>query len=265
MRVCSDYDVDESVVNVIHDHPLPEIDGVEPQFYRAPTDNDTGFGNWLAKDWKRCKLDEPQVMGLNGTPRGVSAEQYEFEGGGSIEVRTAMKRLADGSVLIEQNYSCRGDLPELPRLGLRLTLPKTFEQLEWYGRGPWESYPDRKESAHIGWWKSTVTDQYVHYPRPQDCGNHEDCSVVVLGQGKGKRIRIEAVDAPFSFSALHYSAKDIAAAKHDDELKEADATYVSIDCAVLGLGNSSCGPGVLKKYSIDKNKKHILRIRLSKE
>ena len=265
MRVGSDYDVDESVVNVIYDHPLPEIDGVEPQFYRAPTDNDTGFGNWLAKDWKRCKLDEPQVMGLNGTPRGVSAEQYLFEGGGSIEVRTAMKRLADGSVLIEQTYSCRGDLPELPRLGLRLTLPKTFEQLEWYGRGPWESYPDRKESAHIGWWKSTVTDQYVHYPRPQDSGNHEDCSVVVLGQGKGKRIRIEAVDAPFSFSALHYSAKDIAAAKHDDELKEADATYLSIDCAVLGLGNSSCGPGVLKKYSIDKSKDYILRIRLSKE
>lgn len=70
MRVGSDYDVDESVVNVIYDHPLPEIDGVEPQFYRAPTDNDTGFGNWLAKDWKRCKLDEPQVMGLNGTPKG---------------------------------------------------------------------------------------------------------------------------------------------------------------------------------------------------
>ena len=64
-----------------------------------------------------------------------------------------MKRLADGSVLIEQTYSCRGDLPELPRLGLRLKLPKTFEQLEWYGRGPWENYADRKESAHIGWWK----------------------------------------------------------------------------------------------------------------
>jgi beta-galactosidase len=148
---------------------------------------------------------------------------------------------------------------------MRLQLPKAYEQLEWYGRGPWESYPDRKESTHIGWWKSTVSEQYTHYPRPQDSGNHEDCSVVLLKTKKGKKLRVEAVDAPFSFSALHYAAEDIASVKHDDELKEADATYLSIDCAVLGLGNGSCGPGVLKKYSIDKGRNYILRIRLSED
>lgn len=265
LRLGDDYDVDESVTSVSHQHPLPEINDVQPQFYRAPTDNDTGFGNWLAKDWKRCKLDAPTIISLMGTPPGVNAEQYEFEGGGRIEVRTAMKRLDDGSILVEQTYDCMGELPELPRLGLVIQLPKAYEQLEWYGRGPWENYPDRKESAHIGIWKSTVTEQYTHYPRPQDSGNHEDCAVVVLKTKKGKKIRVEAVDAPFSFSALHYSSKDIASVKHDYELKEADATYLSIDCAVLGLGNGSCGPGVLKKYSIDKNRRHILRIRLSQD
>ncbi len=264
-RIGSDYDVDESVMTVIHDHPLSDIEGVQPQFYRAPTDNDTGFGNWLAKDWKRCKLDKPVVLSLCGTPPGVRAEEYEFEGGGMIRVTTAMKRLKDGSILVEQTYRCLGELPELPRLGLRLQLPKAYEQLEWYGRGPWESYPDRKESTHIGWWKSTVSEQYTHYPRPQDSGNHEDCSVVLLKTKKGKKLRVEAVDAPFSFSALHYTAEDIASVKHDDELKEADATYLSIDCAVLGLGNGSCGPGVLKKYSIDKGRNYILRIRLSED
>ena len=98
---------------------------------------------------------------------------------------------------------------------------------------------------------------FTHYPRPQDNGNHEDCVEVTIGT-----LRITAVDMPFSFSALPYSAQQIASAAHDFELPKSDGTYLSIDCAVLGLGNSSCGPGVLKKYAINKNQKHQLRIRL---
>jgi beta-galactosidase len=144
-----------------------------------------------------------------------------------------------------------------------ITLPKVYEQLQWYGLGPWDTYPDRLQSATIGLWKSTVTKQYTHYPRPQDNGNHEQCSLVVLQTKSGKTIRVEALDAPFSFEALHYSPTDMLQAKFDYQLQESDATYLHIDCAVLGLGNSSCGPGVLKKYAIDKTKKHTLRIRIS--
>ena len=79
---------------------------------------------------------------------------------------------------------------------------------------------------------------------------------------KGKKLRIEAVDEAFSFSALPYSAQYIASKTHDYELQEEGRTFLSIDCAVMGLGNSSCGPGVLKKYTIDKNKKHQLKIRI---
>ena len=73
---------------------------------------------------------------------------------------------------------------------------------------------------------------------------------------------IEALDAPFSFSALHYTAQDMAAVLYDYLLKERDATIVNINCAVLGLGNSSCGPGVLKKYAIDPNQTHRLHLRI---
>ena len=76
----------------------------------------------------------------------------------------------------------------------------------------------------------------------------------------GKTLRVEAVDAPFSFSALHYSASDLYHADHDFKLPKTDYTILSIDCAVMGLGNSSCGPGVLKKYSIDKKRAHTLRL-----
>ena len=207
---------------------------IKPQCFRAPTDNDKSFGNWLAKDWKRCGLDSYTIP--------MTMEQ-------------------DGNELTF-TFEIPDSLPPLPRLGIVIELPREYELLTWYGRGPWDNYPDRKVSCPIGLWTSTVSQQYVHYPRPQDSGNHEDCTYVELKTKKGKRLRIEAIDEPFSFSALPYSAQYIASKTHDYELQDEGKTFLSIDCAVMGLGNSSCGPGVLKKYTIDKKKKHQLKIRI---
>ena len=211
------------------------IANIKTQCFRAPTDNDRSFGNWLAKDWKRCGLDTLAVP--------VWTEQH----GNELTFR----------------FNIPDSLPEIPRLGILIELPREYEQLTWYGRGPWDNYPDRKVSCPLGLWTSTVSQQYVHYPRPQDSGNHEDCTMVELKTKKGKTLRIDAIGEPFSFSALPYSAQYIASKSHDYELEDQGHTYLSIDCAVMGLGNSSCGPGVLKKYAIDKSKPHILKIRIS--
>jgi len=208
---------------------------IKPQVYRAPTDNDKSFGNWLAKDWKRCGLDTLTI------PMTMEQQGNEFT----------------------FTFEIPDSLPPLPRLGIVIELPREYEQLTWYGRGPWDNYPDRKVSCPVGLWKSTVSEQYVHYPRPQDSGNHEDCTYIELKTKKGKKLHIEAVDQPFSFSALPYSAQYIASKTHDYELQDQGHTYLSIDCAVMGLGNSSCGPGVLKKYTINKGKKHQLKIRIA--
>lgn len=227
-------------------------------FYRAPTDNDRGFGNWLAKEWERCRLDSPTVVRLS-----QETEEYRF-GTGSVIVTTRVKPGSDGSLEIIQKYDCKGELPALPRLGIELRLPKEYDHLAWYGRGPWDSYPDRKQSATVGLWKDTVSGQYTHYPRPQDSGNHEDCAAVMLSTGgrQPSTVVIEALDAPFSFSTLHYTAQDIAAVPYDYMLKERDATIVTLNCAVMGLGNSSCGPGVLRRYAIDPSKSHTLHFRI---
>ena len=89
-----------------------------------------------------------------------------------------------------------------------------------------------------------------------------DAKTLMKPDGKGHRVYVQAVDAPFSFNALHYSVSDIYKAGHDDKLKMADATYLSLDCAVMGLGNSSCGPGVLKKYAINKHVAHQLHFKI---
>ena len=207
---------------------------ISPQCFRAPTDNDRSFGNWLAKDWQRCGLDTLTIP--------MTTEQEGNE--------------------LTFTFEIPDSLPPLPRLGIVIELPREYELLTWYGRGPWDNYPDRKAACAVGQWKSTVSEQYVHYPRPQDSGNHEDCTMVELKTKRGKKLLIEAVDEPFSFSALPYSAQYIASKTHDYELEDQGKTYLSIDCAVMGLGNSSCGPGVLKKYTIDKNKKHQLRLKM---
>ena len=212
---------------------LSLISTIKPQVFRAPTDNDKSFGNWLAKDWKRCGLDTLTIP--------MKMEQHGNE--------------------LTFTFEIPDSLPPLPRLGIRIEMPREYEQLTWYGRGPWDNYPDRKVSCPIGLWKSTVSEQYVHYPRPQDSGNHEDCTLVELKDNKGKGIRIEAVDAPFSFSALPYSTQYLASETHDHELNEEGKTFLSIDCAVMGLGNSSCGPGVLKKYTVPTTTQ-TLRIRI---
>ena len=230
---------------------------IEPQFFRAPTDNDKSFGNWLAKDWTKHRIDSPRVIRPDNN---TYIYEYAY---GSIETKSKITPLKDGTLELEYSFECRGSLPELPRMGIVMKLPKNYHQVSWYGRGPWENYPDRKESCHIGQYKSNVAEMFTHYPRPQDNGNHEDCSEVIISNDSGESLRVSAIDVPFSFSVIPYSAQQLASVAHDFELPESDGTYLSIDCAVLGLGNSSCGPGVLKKYRINKDRRHYLRLRLS--
>ena len=168
--------------------------------------------------------------------------------------------LPDGTVDFNASYTPEGQLPPLPCMGNTFVMPNDYQQLEYYGRGPWDNYPDRKVSSPIAKYVSKVSEQYFHYPRPQYSGNHEQTAYVELKNGKRQGWRIQCVDKPFSFTAVPYSTEQLYGAAHDMELKEEANVYLSLDCAVLGLGNSSCGPGVLTKYAIPQ-KPHSLHVR----
>ena len=233
---------------------LADLD-IRPQFFRAPTDNDRGFGNWIAKEWTKNRLDSPEV---------TRPDDHTFVcryAHGTITTTMEATPTADGLDL-RCTFTPQGELPPLPRMGVVIRLPRTYDRVSWYGRGPWENYPDRCQACPIGRYEYAADSLFTHYPRPQDNGNHGECSEVVVGDGSHS-LRVAAADAPFSFSVLPYSAQQLAACTHDHELPEPEATYLSIDCAVLGIGNSSCGPGVLKKYSIDSTKQHCLHIRIT--
>lgn len=248
------------------------IENVTPHFFRAPTDNDRGFGKWIAKDWSNNKLDAPvinvitpvsAVRNTDGTVTVKTAIENKYLKG-SIRTDYEYTMDADGSVDFKATYTPSGELPPLPCVGNTFVLPRSLQNVNWYGMGPLDSYPDRLESSSIGYWRSTVDKQYVHYPRPQDSGNHEQTAKIDITDSKGKGWSVTSEnDNTFSFSLLPYSIKQLYGAKHDCELETEENIYLNINAAVMGLGNSSCGPGVLTKYSIPQ-KKYKLHLRFTK-
>jgi beta-galactosidase len=140
-------------------------------------------------------------------------------------------------------------LQVLPRVGLKLALNGALEKVAWYGRGPHENYPDRKTSAFLGCYESTVTDLFTPYLIPQENGARCDVRWLKLTSvdGKGPSVQVESSE-PFVFSALHYDALDLDAAIRPEYLKKRNETILCIDHKMLGLGNGSCGPVPLDKY-----------------
>jgi beta-galactosidase len=108
-----------------------------------------------------------------------------------------------------------------------------------------------------------VKDQYFHYPRPQDSGNHDDTAWVELTDAKGNGWRITSTSQPFSFTAIPYSVEHLYETTHDcDLVEDSEHIYLHLDAAVLGLGNSSCGPGVLRRHAIPQQP-HTLHVRIA--
>jgi beta-galactosidase len=122
-----------------------------------------------------------------------------------------------------------------------------LENIRWYGRGPEENYPDRKTGYPIGIYEKNIKEMFIPYLKPQETGNREDVGWISLTDKTGKGIQIRG-RKKFSFTALKFTPNQIAKAKHPYELKPIKGIFLSIDAKDLGLGNGSCGPGVLPKY-----------------
>jgi len=137
----------------------------------------------------------------------------------------------------------------LPRIGMEMQVPKGIEMFEWYGRGPHENYVDKKESAKIDIYKSTIDEQHVPYIRPQENGNKLDVrwAAVTDLQGDGWLIMGKPM---FNISVHHYTTHDLTQAEHTYELPHRDETTINIDYAKGGLGSNSCGPEPLDKYKL---------------
>jgi hypothetical protein len=174
----------------------------------------------------------------------------------------------NGDVLVDAHIVPAGEMPPLPRIGLQMCLPGQYNRFTWYGRGPHETYADRKLGAKVGVYGGTVDDQYVAYVVPQENGNKTDVRWVALTDtgdvdampagcrrsidhaSDGAGLLIVGMDL-FNVSAHHFTAEDLTRATHVHELKRRDDIILNLDYAQSGLGNESCGPGVLPQYLLD--------------
>lgn len=149
---------------------------------------------------------------------------------------------ADGSIELQSSITSNRESLVLPRLGYMVKVPQKFSEFTYYGRGPVDNYADRKTGQFIEQHSSTVANQFVNFPKPQDMGNREDVRWCALTDKGGKGAVFVATDR-LSVSALQYNPIDLTLAGHPYELPKAGDTYLNLDIAVTGLGGNSCGQG----------------------
>jgi beta-galactosidase len=220
----------------------------EPYFWRAPTDND--FGNQMPQKlgfWRtahvQLQLDSVVVQPQNNSGMAIQCNysmqatnisyvlQYHIQNNGAIKITSTIQIPTSTT-------------PEIPRFGMRFNLAKTFDNISFYGRGPWENYSDRKTAALVGIHQQTVQEQFVaNYIRPQENGYKTDIRWVSFYNEQNAGITITGAQ-PICFSALPYATEDLDPGitkkqQHPTDLTERKYTTVHIDLNQRGVGGDN--------------------------
>lgn len=215
-----------------------------PNFWRAPTDNDFGAGLqqkyavWKNPEFKLASLKSEMKDGL-----AVVSAEYEMP---SVSAGTKLQLTYEinnrGAVKVNQKLVAEkgAKVSNIFRFGMQMVMPKSFENISYYGRGPVENYIDRKWATELGVYNQTVTDQFYAYIRPQENGNKTDIRWWKQLNEAGRGLQFVA-EAPFSASALHYTIESLDSGwekkqEHSNEVEPADLTNFLIDKVQMGLG-----------------------------
>jgi beta-galactosidase len=152
--------------------------------------------------------------------------------------------MADGALKIEVVWERKGEfVPELPRLGMRMILPAHYTNLKYYGRGPWENYSDRKESAFVGLYSQSTYEQLFPYLRPQESGNKCDVRWLELTDSSGRGLRVEGLQ-PLSISAMPHRSEDLDPGfskkqMHYSDIEPRREVVLHVDLAQRGVGGDN--------------------------
>ena len=219
---------------------LIDRQSVTPEFWRAPTDND--YGAWMQQRFSQWKSPQMKVTDFSFNENTVLVHLDMPANQAKLTMTYTLK--TDGSVVVRQQMQVDENAKEswLFRYGMQLQMPKQYNTIKYYGRGPHENYCDRKSSEFIGVYENKVADEYYPYIRPQESGNHTDIRWFEITDGK-RGLRFES-NAPMECSALPYLVKDLDAGarkehswgQHSGDLVERPLTQVHIQQHQMGLG-----------------------------
>jgi len=231
--------------------------GPQPNFRRAPLDNDVG-----SKMFVKCKpwydaTDNRIIKSVLLDTKDEKAVKVTVTIGlpdANSELITQYTVTGNGDILVENQLNADTKQPWIPRLGMNMQLKGSLNQVDWLGRGPFENYSDRKTAAFVGKYHSTTADMYTPYVRPQENGYRTDVKWVSINDGKSLGIYFEGTPA-LCFSALPYSYEDLKGfeqkGKHGNLLHKQDFTDINLDYKQCGVGgDDSWWSWPMEKYLI---------------
>jgi len=233
-----------------------------PNFFKAPNDNQyrngylTRLGPWRnAAENRRIESAEVEQP----TPASVRVKLgMTLPVGESHYVVTYLVE-GDGRVRVDAAYTPgKGKLPLLPRFGMKLAVPRAFDRVAWYGRGPQETYWDRKTGGEIAVYRNTVDGMVHPYVRPQDTGNRTDTRWFSVTDSGGAGLKFTGAE-PVSFSVWPFTIDDVMQAAHPHELPRRDFNTVFVDYKLHGVGgDNSWGARTHPEYTLPGDKPYRL-------
>ncbi|MFC2158570.1 glycoside hydrolase family 2 TIM barrel-domain containing protein [Acidobacteriota bacterium] len=257
--------------------------GPEPNFWRAPTDND--YGNrmpgrcavWRTAGAER-RVKSAAVSQVSDSAVQVNLE-FEIPGDGDSvlgQYTSVYTVYGTGDIIVDNAFVVTVDeFPEIPRFGMNLELPLEFDRVQWFGRGPHENYWDRKTSALVGLYSASVAELYFAYIRPQENGNRTDVRWIGLTNSEGIGLLAEGMPL-LSISAFHNIIEDFEAPKrisrfnkdaqeinpHITDVKPRDLVSLNLDYKQMGVaGDNSWGARPHTQYLLE-GRKYSYRFRL---
>ena len=248
-----------SLASLVHHGKALLQKPITPNFWRAPTDNDIGAGLheklavWKSAAAATVLLDFTAVKTSDST--AVVTASHELRDLGWLNI--AYRIHGDGAIRVDYRFSPVSDaVPHIPRVGLTTVMPERFNQLEWYGRGPHESYADRWTGALIAHYTGGVEDQHFGYVRPQETGNKVDVRWLSVRDDNGHGLLVARGVRPLSFSALALLNEDLGyrpdERRHAADLEIRKLTTLNLDWGQMGVGgDNSWGATPHPQYMIE--------------
>ncbi|MEV6174523.1 glycoside hydrolase family 2 TIM barrel-domain containing protein [Streptomyces sp. NPDC051954] len=228
-------------------HPLLTV-APTLSLWRAPTDNDEIGG--MALRWRAWGLDAlvRKVVSVREDGGRVTVHA-EYAGTVGVVRHVQVFTPVEGGIRVEESAELPEDFADVARVGTVFETVPGLDLLEWFGQGPWESYPDRSSGAPVGHHSVPVDDLFTPYLRPQESGGRHGVRHFTLSAPDATGLAVR-LDEPRQVSVTRYRAEDLTAAAHHDELVPRPGCVVHIDAAHRGLGTASCGPDTSAPYLI---------------
>jgi len=217
-----------------------------PNFWRVPTDNDRGNGMGTRLSVWRTAGQNRQVQSITAKQVAGTIVKITVEGklaAGDSKQGNVYTICGNGDIVVDCSIDAAEGLPNMPRFGMQMQIPKEFENVKWYGRGPHENYWDRKTGAAMGIYSGTV-DQLIHnYVRPQENGNRCDVRWAAFLDEKGRGLLIKGVPS-FDFSVWPWEMESLEETRHGKkrhpfELERSGSLTLNIDYKQMGVGGDT--------------------------